>query len=162
MSAPPQRACRDGPVRAGRRRSATRASPTPICSQQVPPAGAGGERCLPRCPRGPRQMGWPGQMGTDEARVTWAAGGVQLPEGPRVTVSLIRPGNPTCSSCSVVYSLLSLSLSLSCSPPPTDEVSHLQGSAACRTPGGSRAMPSPKLGTLHARSPGPQVFFACT
>ena len=74
----------DGPVRAGRRRSAT-ASPTFACSQQVPPAGAGGERCLPRCPRGPRQMGWPGQMGTDEARVTWAAGGVQLPEGPRVT-----------------------------------------------------------------------------
>jgi len=55
---------------------------------------------------------------------------------------------------------LALSLSLAaCSPPPTDEVSHLQGVAACGTPGGSRAMPSPKLGTLHARSPGPQVIF---
>ena len=88
----------DGPVRAGRRRSAT-ASPTFACSQQVPPAGAGGERCLPRCPRGPRQMGWPGQMGTDEARVTWAAGGVQLPEGPRFLLS----GNPypTCSLLSL-------------------------------------------------------------
>jgi len=48
----------------------------------------------------------------------------------------------------------SRSLSLSCSPPPTDEVSHLQGAAACGTPGGSRAMPSPYQGTLACPKPG--------
>ena len=107
--------------------------------------------------------GWAGPAG-------WAqglghvghAGGVQLPEGPRVQpFSIIRQSDLLhLLYASMVYSLLSLSLSLAaCSPPPTDEVSHLQGTAACGTPGGSRAMPSPKLGTLHARSPGPQVIF---
>ena len=62
---------RGWPGEGGRRRSAT-ASPTLTCSQQVPPAGAGGERCLSRCPRGPRQMGWPGRLGADEAGATWA------------------------------------------------------------------------------------------
>ena len=77
----------DGPVRAGRRRSAT-ASPTLACSQQVPPAGAGGERCLPRCPRGPRRMGWPGRLGTDEAGATWALPIGCNSYGPRVAAFL--------------------------------------------------------------------------
>jgi hypothetical protein len=77
----------DGPVRAGRRRSAT-ASPTFACSQQVPPAGAGGERCLPRCPRGPRRMGWPGRLGTDEAGATWALPIRCNSYGPRVAAIL--------------------------------------------------------------------------
>ena len=47
------------------------ASPTFACSQQVPPAGAGGERCLPRCPyvalagRG----GWAGPAGWAQMRL---------------------------------------------------------------------------------------------
>ena len=53
---------------------------------------------------------------------------------------------------------LALSLSRAHLPLPT-KFAHLQGVAACGMPGGSRAMPSPKLGTLHARSPGPQVIF---
>ena len=63
-----------------------------------------------------------------------------------------------CSSCSMVYSLLSLSLSLVLTSPYRRSFSS-PGFLACGMPGGSRAMPSPKLGTLHARSPGPQVIF---
>ena len=77
----------DGPVRAGRRRSAT-ASPTMACSQQVPPEGAGGERCLPRCPRGPRQMGWPGRLGANEAGATWALPVGCNSSGPQVAAIL--------------------------------------------------------------------------
>ena len=83
----------------------------------------------------------------------WANRCRHRPPPRRALIAPKRVG-PTCSSCSVVYSLLSLSLSLSCSPPPTDEVSHLQGSAACGTPGGSRAMPSPYQGTLACPKPG--------
>ena len=65
-------------------------------------------------------------------------------------------GNPTCSSCSVVYSLLSLSHSLAaCSPPPTASSSSSPGSLACGTPGGSRAMPS--WGKPEFRSEAPQI-----
>ena len=90
------------------------ASPTFACSQQVPPAGAGGERCLPRCPRGPRRMGWPGRLGTDEARVTW-----DMPEGcnsPKVHGSqlfLIRQSDLLLLLCGLLAPFaLSLSLVL--------------------------------------------------
>ena len=69
--------------------------------------------------------------------VTW-----DMPEGcnsPKVHGSsrFLSSGNPTCSSCSVVYSLLSLSLSLAaCSPPPTASSSSSPGSLACGMPGG--------------------------
>ena len=53
---------------------------------------------------------------------------------------------------------LALSLSLVLTSPYRRSFSS-PGFLACGTPGGSRAMPSPKLGTLHARSPGPQVIF---
>ena len=130
------------------------ASPRQPAASRCPPARASGKRCLPRCPHGPRRMGWPGQLGA--VWVTWAAGGVQLPEGPRVKAfSIIRHSY---SSCSVVYSLLSLSLSLVLTSPYRRSFSS-PVFLACGTPGGSRAMPSPKLGTLHARSPGPQVIF---
>ena len=130
------------------------ASPRQPAASRCPPAGASGERCLPRCPRGPRRMGQPGRLGAGLGHVGHA-GGVQLPEGPRVQPCFIFRHAPL----ALWSTRSSRSLSLSCSPPPTDEVSHLQGTAACGTPGGSRAMPSPKLGTLHARSPGPQVIF---
>ena len=113
----------DGPVRAGRRRSAT-ASPTFACSQQVPPAGAGGERCLPRCPRGPRRMGWPSRLGTDEAGATWALPTRCNSYGPRVTA--IFDQAIRLAPLALWSTRSSRSLSLSCSPPPTDEVSHLQ------------------------------------
>ena len=107
----------DGPVRAGRRRSAT-ASPTFACSQQVPPAGAGGERCLPRCPRGPRRMGWPGHVGTDEARATWALPIGCNSHGPRATVSLIRQSDLLLLLCGLLAPL-ALSLSRAHLPLPT-------------------------------------------
>ena len=54
-------------------------------------------------------MGWPGQLGA--VWVTWAAGGVQLPKGPRVKAfSIIRQSYLLLLLW--VYSLLSLSLSL--------------------------------------------------
>ena len=77
----------------------------------------------------------------------------------------------TCSSCShwLVYSLLSLSRSLAaCSPPPTASSSSSPVFLACRTPGGSRAMPSPyqSRDLCMPRRPKPgdpsKVIFACT
>ena len=128
--------------------------------------GGGGERCLPRCPRGPRRMGQPGRLGAE-------AGSRGLPEGcnsPKVHGSsrFLSSGNPTCSSCSVVYSLLSLSLSLAaCSPPPTASSSSSPGSLVCGTPGGRALvgpdMPSPYQGTLACPKPGtPGDLFART
>ena len=71
-------------------------------------------------------------------------------------------GNPTCSSCSVVYSLLSLSLSLAaCSPPSPYRVLELVFRVSQRA--GCRAVVGPCRprikGPLHARSPGPQMIF---
>ena len=129
------------------------ASPTFACSQQVPPAGAGGERCLPRCPRGPRRMGQPGRLGAGLGHVGHA-GGVQLPEGPRVQPCFIFRHAPL----ALWSTRSSRSLSLVLTSPYRRSFSS-PGFLACGTPGGSRAMPSPKLGTLHARSPGPQVIF---
>ena len=103
--------------------------------------------------------GWAGPAG-------WAqglghvghAGGVQLPEGPRVQpFSIIRQSDLLLLLCGLLAPL-ALSLSRAHLPPPTKFLIS-SGSAACGMPGGSRAMPSPKLGTLHARSPGPQVIF---
>ena len=85
-----------------------------------------------------------GRVGSDACRVAlagrggwaspagWArgwghvghAGGVQLPEGPRVQPCFIFRHAPL----ALWSTRSSRSLSLSCSPPPTDEVSHLQGS----------------------------------
>ena len=100
--------------------------------------------------------GWASPAGWARGWVTW-----DMPEGcnsPKVHGSsrVLFSG-----MLLLLYGLLAplaLSLSRAHLPPPTKSA-HLQGSAACGMPGGSRAMPSPKLGTLHARSPGPQVIF---
>ena len=133
------------------------ASPTFACSQQVPPAGAGGKRCLPRCPRGPRRMGWPGHMGTDEARATWALPIGCNSHGPRVTVSLIRQSDLLLLLCGLLAPL-ALSLSRAHLPLPTKFlISRVPQRAGLRAVVGP-CRPRIK-GPLHARSPGPQVIF---
>ena len=132
------------------------ASPRQPAASRCPPAGASGERCLPRCPRGPRRMGWPGQLGA--VWVTWAAGGVQLPEGPRVKAfSIIRQSDLLLLLCGLLAPL-ALPLSRAHLPLPTKFlISRVPQRAGLRAVVGP-CRPRIK-GPLHARSPGPQVIF---
>ena len=90
---------------------------------------------------------------------SWAPSGSRgLPEGCNSlkvhgSRRFLLSGNPTCSSCSVVYLLLSLSLSLVLTSPYRRSFSS-PVFLACGTPGGSRAMPSPYQGTLACPKPG--------
>ena len=128
------------------------ASPRRPAASRCPPARASGKRCLPRCPRGPRRMGWPGQLGA--VGVTWAAGGVQLPEGPRVTAFSIIRQSYLLLSLPSVYSLLLPSRRVLTSPDRVLELDSSPVFLACGMPGGSRAMPSPYQGTLACPKPG--------
>ena len=84
--------------------------PPPPCLPPPPPP--------PRCPRGPRQMGWPGHMGTDEARATWALPIGCNSHGPRATVSLIRQSDLLLLLCGLLAPL-ALSPSRAHLPLPT-------------------------------------------
>ena len=86
--------------------------------------------------------------------VTWAAGGVQLPEGPRVTAFSIIRQSYLLLSLTLVYSLLLPSRRVLTSPDRVLELDSSPVFLACGTPGGSRAMPSPYQGTLACPKPG--------
>ena len=102
--------------------------------------------------------GWASPAGWARGWVTW-----DMPEGcnsPKVHGSqlfLIRQSDLLLLLCGLLAPL-ALSLSRAHLPPPTKSA-HLQGTAACGMPGGSRAMPSPYQGTLACPKPGPPGIF---
>ena len=82
-----------------------------------------------------------------EAGVTWVAGGVRLPCGPRVAAVFFR--QVTASLTLLDHSLLHASFDR-----VHENISLFAAILVCGMPGGSRAMPSPHQGTLACPKPG--------